>query len=103
MDDMRPSRLFGRDTASYQSRGKMNIRKIHTNRYLTVGKDWSHSILEMKTWKLLLFFSATYTFFYVAFMPFYYYSSDRCGLEITSWLDSLYLSLETMVLEIELC
>lgn len=89
-------RLLDRDGRFFQSKGIFSIRR--TGRHMRLKwDDWFHSLIHWNTVYIMLLASATYTFFFLLFSPFYYIISDDCGLEITSLRDAFYLSVETMV------
>ena len=82
-------RVVNRSGFNNQSNNKIKHRRHNVHLGLVSWKSWSHELLEMKTWKLLLICSAVYIFFYIIFTPFYWAASDRCALQIDSWLDAM--------------
>jgi hypothetical protein len=91
------SRIFDRDEVMHQSKGKATIFREKTNWVLLLFRSPVVFILDQSTSTIFGICFFLYTLSFVVFSPFYYYFSDRCGLEIDSYSDAFYLSLETII------
>jgi hypothetical protein len=83
----------------HQSDGRLAIARRHRVRALvwcTRGSDY-HSLVHQSTWKIVLYMSLAYFLLTVVFAVPYYLVSADCGLEMNSFLDAMYFSLETMM------
>jgi hypothetical protein len=89
-------RFLDRDERGNQSKGNANVTISSPNKAM-LTKDYVHTLLEMRTWKLIVVMCAVYCFCFCAYAPFYWWASDACDLEIDSYSDAFYLSMETMV------
>jgi hypothetical protein len=93
----RTPRIFDRDEVDHQSKGKATIARDDINWTLVYFRAPVIMLLDAKTTHLFGVMFIMYTLSFVLFAPFYYYFSDRCGLEIKSFQDAFYLSLETII------
>jgi hypothetical protein len=91
------NRIFDRDEVMFQSKGKATIFKEKTNSILLFVRSPVVWMLDQPTMWLFFIMLVLYTLSFVVFAPFYYYFSDRCGLEIDSYSDAFYLSLQTII------
>ena len=90
------ARFIDRNEAMYQSKGKVAVKREGTNLMLLLRSPVI-CILDMRTPYLFLVVTVAYTLVFLALAPFYYIISDQCALEIDSFIDAYYMSLETIV------
>eukprot|EP00946_MAST-07B_sp_MAST-7B-sp1_P003694 g3694.t1 len=90
------SRLLPRGAAFHQSSGQLKIARRNRVRALARGSDY-HNIIHLSTWKVVVIMTAAYFILTVGFAVPYYLISDDCGLEMDSFLDAMYFSIETMM------
>jgi len=89
-------RLLSRNRASHQSGGRMNIMRINRDSALFLA-DLFHIVIDVDAWRLLTFFWFIYFVTFAFFAVIYWYASDRCGIGCSTYVDSLFLSIETMM------
>ena len=90
-------RLLARDDYSRQCSGRLNINRVNRDNRLRLLRSPAHSLLALPTLTTCFLFSCLYVICFLIFAPFYQMISDECGLEITSFIQAFYLSLETFV------
>lgn len=90
------ARVLDRAARHGQSRGVYNIARVGGHPSLK-WHAWFHSLVHLNTWGVVAGCLGLYTVVVVGLAPFYLWVSDSCGLQIHSFTEALYLSLETMV------
>jgi len=88
-------RLLDRKGACRQSNGHLNIRSINRDAQLFLH-DLYHLFVEMGTLRLLALLWMVYSIVLVIFAFVFWWASDECALFCESFVDALYLSIETM-------
>lgn len=96
------TRFLDRDGPFGQSTGNWNVQHwADTEARRAIRRlYWSdayHSFLDGSLMLQLLTYTVMYVMLFLLFAPIFYRISDRCNLQITSFGQAYYLSLETMV------
>jgi hypothetical protein len=77
-------RFLDRDERGNQSKGNANVTISSPNKAM-LTKDYVHTLLEMRTWKLLVVLCTVYCVCFCAYAPLYWWASDACDLQIDSY------------------
>jgi uncharacterized membrane protein YgcG len=90
------NRILPRDSPFHQSSGTLNIQRKNTVKSL-YNQSWFYTVIHFSTWKIILLMTLLYAVLCVVFAVPYFWISSQCGLDMKTFLDALYFSLETMV------
>jgi uncharacterized membrane protein YgcG len=90
------NRILPRDSPFHQSSGTLNIQRNNTVKSL-YNQSWFYTVIHFSTWKIILLMTLLYAVLCVVFAVPYFWISSQCGLDMKTFLDALYFSLETMV------
>eukprot|EP00405_Crypthecodinium_cohnii_P046219 CAMPEP_0206574774 /NCGR_PEP_ID=MMETSP0325_2-20121206/29663_1 /ASSEMBLY_ACC=CAM_ASM_000347 /TAXON_ID=2866 /ORGANISM="Crypthecodinium cohnii, Strain Seligo" /LENGTH=624 /DNA_ID=CAMNT_0054079477 /DNA_START=365 /DNA_END=2236 /DNA_ORIENTATION=- len=95
-------RILDREGHFGQSMGKWNVRRwaskdMHHGVQRLYLKSIFHSFLDLSLWRQLLVYSTVYVVMFMVFAPMFWWMNDACGLNLRSFGEAYFLSLETFV------